>query len=34
MGLDLDETASLLTKSDVTTSIYIRAVRLFEFQIW
>jgi hypothetical protein len=34
MGLDLDETAGLLTKSDVTTSIYIRAVRLFEFQTW
>ena len=34
MVLDLDETASLLTKSDVTTSTYIRAIRLFEFQTW
>ena len=34
MAFDLDETASLLTGSDVTTSTYIRAIRLFEFQTW
>src|ERR1035437_1940388 len=33
MSLDLDETAQILTQSDGGVSIYLRAIRLFEFQI-
>lgn len=33
MSLDLDETARILTQSDNGESIYLRAIRLFEFQI-
>jgi hypothetical protein len=33
MGLDLDETTRILTEPDVKMSIYIKAIRLFEFQI-
>jgi hypothetical protein len=33
MSLDLDETARILTQLDGGASIYLRAIRLFEFQI-
>ena len=33
IGLDLDETARILTQSDGGPSIYLRAILLFEFQI-
>lgn len=34
MSLDLHDTARILTQRDAGASIYIRAIRLFEFQTW